>query len=428
MDLPGAVARARRLPYLYRDVKPTALRILLLLGSLFFSVFAAELALRASRNGTLAPLSGEHVLREPHPTRGWALAPGRRALQRTLDYAVPVAINEQGLRDRPHDYEPAPGVFRIVILGDSFMEAYQVELEDSLPARLESALAGRGVEVVNLGVGGYGTAQQLLQLREDGLRYRPDLVVLAFYAGNDVQNNSRELEREAFGEDSETTWGRPYAAAADLSSALVWTPPDFERMRGEADLETRRREQPARRLWKWIEPALVANAVSRAAAALGAGPARPPRHFARPFLAPDEEDPGRPAWDTAWTVTRRLLLEMRDVARGAGARLVVLLVPAKLQVEADFRARAALLQGGLAFDETRLNRDLARFAREHAIPLLDPTPVLVAESERGPRLYYQLEDHHWNARGHEIATRELVRFLDAGGLLPRQEPGSRSAR
>jgi hypothetical protein len=405
--------------------------MLVLLGSLLVSVFAGELALRGWRNGTLAPLSGEHVLREPHPTRGWALVPGGRALQRTLDYAVAVEINERGLRDRSHDYEPAPGLFRIVVLGDSFMEAYQVELEDSLPERLERALADRELEVVNLGVGGYGTAQQLLQLREEGLRYRPDLVVLAFYAGNDVQNNSRELERETWGEDSENTWGRPYATAADLGSELVWTPPDFARMRGEADAEARRRAAPARRLWKWIEPALVANALSRAAAALGAGPARPQVHLGRAFLARasrNGEDPASSAWQSAWTATRRLLLELRDVGRGAGAELVILLVPAKLQVEADFRARAVALWGGIALDETRINRELAAFASEHAIPFLDPTPVLAAESERGPRLYYQLEDHHWNARGHEVATRELVRFLDGQALVPRQDPGRRSAR
>ena len=131
--------------------------------------------LRLTRYGSLAPLSGERSLRVPHPTRGWTLAPGREAFQRTRDYAVRVEVNDKGLRDRAREYEPAPGVHRIVLLGDSFMEAYQVPLEQSFSQRLEAALAPHRSEVVNLGIGGYGTAQQLIYLQEEGLRYEPVL-------------------------------------------------------------------------------------------------------------------------------------------------------------------------------------------------------------------------------------------------------------
>ena len=46
----------------------------------------------------------------------------------------------------------------------------------------------------------------------------PEIVVLAFYTGNDVQNNSRALQAALFGPDDAKTYGRPYASSADLRS------------------------------------------------------------------------------------------------------------------------------------------------------------------------------------------------------------------
>jgi hypothetical protein len=124
-------------------VKPVLQRVLLLFMSVALSITLMEWTLRLTRYGSIAYLPGEHVLRGPHETRGWTLLAGRSAYQRSRDYGVWVRINEHGLRDRSHAYEPKEGVFRIVVLGDSFMEAYQVLLEESLPYRLQEQLADR---------------------------------------------------------------------------------------------------------------------------------------------------------------------------------------------------------------------------------------------------------------------------------------------
>jgi hypothetical protein len=47
---------------------------------------------------------------------------------------------------------------------------------------------------MNFGVDGYGTAQEFLTLTEDVWQFSPDIVVLAFFPGNDVRNNSAVLE------------------------------------------------------------------------------------------------------------------------------------------------------------------------------------------------------------------------------------------
>src|SRR4029077_2963748 len=94
-------------------------------------------------------------------------------------------INAHGLRGREADYSKPPGTFRILGVGDSFTFGYTVEeeytflhrLEDSLNAdtRLAGAPAARRFEALNLGVGGYGPVAETYMLREEGLKYQPDL-------------------------------------------------------------------------------------------------------------------------------------------------------------------------------------------------------------------------------------------------------------
>jgi hypothetical protein len=69
-----------------------------------------------------------------------------------------VRTNEWGLRDRSHALEKPDGTFRILVLGDSFMEALQVDFEESLPHLLETGLSariGHSIEVINGSTGGW---------------------------------------------------------------------------------------------------------------------------------------------------------------------------------------------------------------------------------------------------------------------------------
>jgi hypothetical protein len=108
---------------------------------------------------------------------------------RRLLYA---STNSQGWKDVEHSFEKPAGVYRILFLGDSYTWGF-VPLEDLYTRRVEELLKGRGhtaVEVISIGLGGWGTGHCLEALSNEGVLYQPDLVVYQF-CSNDVHDNVR---------------------------------------------------------------------------------------------------------------------------------------------------------------------------------------------------------------------------------------------
>jgi lysophospholipase L1-like esterase len=120
---------------------------------------------------------------------GWAHEPGQEGIFQTLQFRTVVRINENGLRDREHSYERQNDIERILVLGDSFAWGYGVEDPERFSQLLEESL---GVEVINAGVSGYSTDQELLWYQNEGIKYETDLVILVL-SGNDPGDNHRQL-------------------------------------------------------------------------------------------------------------------------------------------------------------------------------------------------------------------------------------------
>jgi hypothetical protein len=138
---------------------------------------------------------------EPNPYYGWTQEPhargwSQRCLAGRVEWRTYSRINGAGFRDH-EAVEARDDRLRILVLGDSFAEGLQVDQEAGFPALLERELGARGVraEVVNASVAGWGTDNQLLFYVRDGWRYRPDVVLLAFFTGNDVLDNHHALSR-----------------------------------------------------------------------------------------------------------------------------------------------------------------------------------------------------------------------------------------
>jgi lysophospholipase L1-like esterase len=120
---------------------------------------------------------------------GWAHQPGQNGIFETQQFSISVRINEKGLRDRERSYERQNDGERVLVLGDSFAWGYGVEESERFSQLLEASM---GVEVINAGVSGYSTDQELLWYQREGIKYETDLVILVL-AGNDVGDNDLQL-------------------------------------------------------------------------------------------------------------------------------------------------------------------------------------------------------------------------------------------
>lgn len=108
----------------------------------------------------------------------------------TAEFRHRFTTNSQGFRGQTeYALVKPPGMFRVIVLGDSVTLGHGVEDGETFAAVAQRELErSRSVEVINMGVSGFGTAEELIQLQQTGLSYQPDLVVLAYFP-NDPYNN-----------------------------------------------------------------------------------------------------------------------------------------------------------------------------------------------------------------------------------------------
>ena len=373
-------------------------RLILVLVGLLLPVLAVECGLKLV-GPTLARYSyvGLDTKRnlshfQIHPILGGFHIPNTTSWQWTVEYITRVDINSHGLREREIDYQKPPGLRRVLVLGDSFVEATEVAVEDAFPRRLEAHLTAAGgppTQVINAGAVGYGTAQEYLLLKHEGVRYQPDVVVLVFFSGNDVADNSWQLDYPPLRRI------KPYFELDPNGSLqpLPFTPPDLSASRIGPFRQWLRRESL---LFNKLDPD-----------ELGKVPWEPA--YIRSIVATYESG-SSPEVEEAWRLTEALLDATRDEAEAAGARFVLVNIPAPWELDPPFweRMRAFFDLPAEGWDLDRPNRRLAEIAARQGLAYLDLRPTLQAGLANGERLYYQI-DGHWTNVGHDVAARSLVR-------------------
>ena len=139
---------------------------------------------------------------------------------KTYDYRTS-ETNSLGYRDREHALSKPSGVTRIVVLGDSLaMGLWVPKIEDIFPAKLEARLNQRGLrtEVLNFGVVGYNTLQEVATLADRGLRFEPDMVLVQ-YCLNDRERSDGDLLQGLMNAEKK----QKAISSARLSRSLVWS-------------------------------------------------------------------------------------------------------------------------------------------------------------------------------------------------------------
>jgi hypothetical protein len=169
----------------------------LMFSGLFIGTLLAEVLLRIWTPSILA----DKAVRRSDPIYHHSLKPSSSYIERTSEYVVEMKTNSMGLRG--DEYVPShEKEFKIVVLGDSFVEGFGVPVESCLVHRLEARLnsiENRAAKYVvfNFGVGGYSPLLEYLVLRNKALLLEPELVVLC-YDVSDVQEDVLYAEDAVF--------------------------------------------------------------------------------------------------------------------------------------------------------------------------------------------------------------------------------------
>jgi len=110
-----------------------------------------------------------------------------------FQYDVPIQTNSSGFRGDEFQFNKPDQEVRIVCLGDSFTGGFEVPLQNTWPKKLETRLNNESktqtFQVINLGIPGLGTEDELNVLEQMGVQLNPDIVILGFFGHNDFRNN-----------------------------------------------------------------------------------------------------------------------------------------------------------------------------------------------------------------------------------------------
>jgi hypothetical protein len=289
-------------------------------------------------------------------------------------------ISTAGIRDKEYALPKPPGVFRILVIGDSIVYGFGIPQSDPISEQMEELLQQHAAprvsrfEVLNLGVTGYNIDQVVENLRTRGLSFKPDLILYG-YCLNDPEAGSFELD----------------SLRAQLSPAQLSYRDRV--LRGERWLADRsrlllllrylssRRSQPAQPLdasqdKRWV--ALADGSYTEYFAQLYTGNASRAR-------------------------LRHGIEELQSIARGAGVPLVTAVFPVLVDLQ---QYRLGPLHAAVA--------ELFRSKQIATYDLL----TLYATMFRMHGSVFVLNALHPNALGHRLAALYLVRALTHDGYLP----------
>ena len=310
------------------------------------------------------------------PTLKWEMKPNQRSF--TLD--APVATNSLGFRENEFAVKKPPGTFRILCLGDSVTFGVGTRMEAVYPAMLEKILndssPDRRFEVINMGVIGYNMRQKLISLREKGIKFDPDLVIVGFTL-SDIFGNEKALPGEP--------GFVPEPPVVDGRGHVNWAP------RHHIPGKLRNVLREWRTLYMTVQGMKALKEVLL--------PSRHPLniHY-RAILARDDE-----YLKGSWRSTEKRLREMVELGGRHPFKVVLLIFPDQAQM--DQRYVDIHYQS-----EARVMADRIR------VPYQDLLPAFKKSHDEGvlPLINY---DGHPNEIGHEIAARELGAFLIANQLI-----------
>ena len=312
----------------------------------------------------------------PVDTLGWVHRPNLNSTINTGEGTVHVYTDSDGNRVGSKGRVVADR--NILVLGDSYMAALQVEYEESIPGRIESSFAARGmpVSVRNTGVGSWEPIHYLYRAQQ-AFRCEPfDLMLVFVYLGNDVVPARRPPYKARELIPKRNVRFPSSLAKSEIIDALLY--PINDRLEERSHLFIFIKQRGKVLLMK-------AGLTAR-------------------------EDPVELRVSEAdgpqWGITADIFAEIAADAARRGTPTLFVFLPASYQVDRsefeDYVSGFGLEQGMLDIDQP--NRIMLREMRERGLDVVDPTEVLRAAHTDATPMHGRV-DPHFSAAAHEVVSK-----------------------
>lgn len=361
-------------------MKKLSVNLLLAVAALGVAFGLGEIVVRAlfADTSTLFPRYHTGYKYGDYTLRG--IRPNAEFRHTSVDGSWRFVTNSRGFRNtREFAYEKPEGTLRLLALGDSHTQGYEVRQDFTYAAVAERVLNARGVkaEAINAGVSGYSTAEALALLENEGVKYRPDVVLLGFYA-NDFEDN---LKAGLFALEDGKLVAKKHAhlPGVKIQDAIYSLPPV-----------------------RWLSEhsyfySLLFNAVWEHFKALAAKAAResvPQTEYA----VPKPEGPSQVELELATA----LVLRMHDFCRRNGIRLIVADIPRR---------------PGAWRIETSLPQPMAAKLKAAGVELISSAELL-GPYEGAAELHVPHGHHHISEFTHTLIGTEIARRVSKNMAVP----------
>jgi hypothetical protein len=329
------------------------------------------------------------------PVIGFAYKPYAKTYEKGREYNALYQINSLGLRDR--EYGPKKeGIFRVLLLGDSFSVSHGLPIEDSFSRQMERALQqvadGAGMhlkfEVINAAAGGYSPYNYWKAYRKWASVFKPDTVIIGL-SPDDYECDNENMSYLVEGGEILTLYrnGQEPVKQRGLSFKKVrkwlsWNSEFYVLMRNFVFYN-----DFGGRLTLWKNPGGLENDTQL-----------------RLYLVSQPEYTKK-VWSKAFSYLRRI---QEETARD-GVTLILIPVPLKMEIDSG-QVQQLLATKGLQKEQIDINqplKEILAFCKLEGIPTLDPRTA-IRERQTAVPCYFTY-DGHWNAEGIRVATASLAR-------------------
>ena len=364
-----------------------------------------------------------HRSHQCDPLLGWRGLPNSALSVSYHDYQHEFVLNSRGMHDRERPLEKETGVFRILVMGDSMVEALEVNQSETSTQILEDRLnaqASNGLifEVINAGVFAWGPPQPLVYFRTEGRLYQPDLIIAVWFPRNDLLDVLPDHVTTA-GPEGGTHCFAPYFVMCDdqFDPRAWYTAPGITSTSQTCSTIKYM-------LTKWLNgiynnsrlyqrlTALLLQVYVKDTFAT---------HLYAPWLDFERQDS---TLNHIYALTTGIYAQLATEARQLDTETVVVIAPINEAVDFEVNParRAAMvatepiLEGS---DPTLPHKVLTESLAAKGVPVLDLQPYFVEHVKAGGEpVYWSDTAIHWNVAGNRLAGESMARWLIEQNLVP----------